>query len=123
MSLYDIKDNNNFQPCRYFALRGEVVLIGKEVNITTIKLSVFNYQDIGGEMDIFTVYFRESAKRAVDKMVVPHVILSVMGDMIMKDGKVFLDGKTVEVFKVAELVTEGKSKFVDPKEANYDRAF
>ena len=46
-----------------------------------------------------------------------------MGDIIVKDSKIFFDGKIIEFYKETGLITEENAKYVDPKEANYDRAF
>lgn len=123
MSLYDIKDNNVIQPNRFFSLHGQVIYIEKEVKFTKIVLAVFDYNKIDSKPDEITVHFKLPAKRVVDMMIQPHSFVIVMGDIVVKDGKTFFDGKVIEMYKGTELIKEDNVRYVDPKEANYDRAF
>lgn len=123
MSLYDIKENNVIQPNRSFTLHGEVIYIEKEVKYTKIILNVFDYNKIGGKPDEITVHFKLPAKRVVDMMMEPHNFVIVMGDIVIKEGKVFFDGKVVEIYKYTGLITFDNVRYVDPSEAGKDRAF
>jgi hypothetical protein len=123
MSIYDIRDNNVIQPNRMFSIHGEVAFIDKEVQYTKLILNVFNYDHANKKPDQLTVHFKLPAKKVVDMMVKLHSFVIVMGDIIVKDSKIFFDGKIIEFYKETGLITEENAKYVDPKEANYDRAF
>ncbi len=123
MSLYDIRDNNYIQPNRFFSIRGKVELVEREVKFTKVVLSVFSYLNIDGKSDEFTVFFKGQTKKVVDKMLKYGQSCLVMGDLINKDGKLFLDGKLIEVFKSADLVTEDNARMVSPGDVSYDKAF
>ena len=123
MSLYDIRDNNYIQPNRFFSIRGEVVLVEREVKFSKVVLSVFSYNNIDGNKDDFTLYFKGQTKKVVDKMLKYGQHCIVMGDIVAKDGKIFLDGKIIEIFKDAPFVTEDNVKMVSPDSTNYERAF
>lgn len=123
MILYDIRDNNCIQPCRSFTIRGEIISVKREVRHTEMQVAVFNYQEIDNKPDIFTVYFREHTKKVVDSCAMSGYHAIVTGDILIRNGALFLEGKVIELFKSMEFAKEGKAKFVDPKEANYDRAF
>lgn len=123
MNLYRIRDNNCIQPNRMFALRGKVVYVEKEVDFSVVKLLVYNYQDIDGKQDDFIIYFRKDTKKIIDAMVIAGLYVSVMGDMIKKGSEIFLEGKTVEIFKDCPMVKEVQSQLTDPQFTNYDRAF
>ena len=124
MSLYDIRDNNYIQPNRFFSIRGSVQLIEREVKFTKIVLTVYSYNHIDSTPnDKITIFFKGQTKKIVDKMLKHDQHCLVMGDIIVKDEKVFLDGIIIEIFKSAELVTEDNARLVDPSEVNYDKAF
>ena len=124
MSLYDIRDNNYIQPNRFFSIRGNVELVEREVKFTKVFLSVFSYNHIDStSKDRILVYFKGQTKKIVDKMLKYGQSCVVMGDLVMKDDKIFLDGKIIEIFKSADLVTEDNARMVDVKDVNYDKAF
>ena len=123
MSLYDIRDNNYLQPNRFFSIRGNVEIVEREVKFTKVVLSVFNYSNIDGDKDSITVFFKGQAKKVVDKMLKYGQHCLVMGDLVIKDGKIFLDGKIVEIFKSAEYVTENNARMVSPEDVGYEKAF
>jgi hypothetical protein len=124
MSLYDIRDNNYIQPNRFFSIRGQVVMVEREVKFTKVFLSVFSYNHIDSvSKDKILVYFKGQTKKIVDKMLKHDQHCGIMGDIVMKDDKIFLDGKIIEIFKSADLVTEDNARMVNPSEVNYDKAF
>lgn len=123
MSLYDIRDNNYIQPNRFFSIRGGVEVVEREVKFTKVVISVFSYLNIEGKKDEFTVFFKGQTKKIVDKMLKHGQHCLIMGDIVIKDGKIFLDGKIVEIFKSAEYVTENNTRMVSPEDVGYDKAF
>jgi len=120
MSLYDIRDNNYIQPNRFFSIRGGVEVVEREVKFTKVVLSVFSYLNIEGKKDEFTVFFKGQTKKIVDKMLKHGQHCLIMGDIVVKDGKIFLDGKIIEIFKSGDYVTEDNARLVNPDEVNYD---
>jgi len=123
MNILDIRGNNNLQPNRTFTIRGTVKSIEREVKYTKIVLQVFNYYRLDGFLDEFSVHFKGAVKKLVDGVVEPHNELLVIGDIILSEGKIFFDGKIIEVYKSLDYIIENKSKFVDPKSVNYDASF
>lgn len=123
MSLYDIRDNNYIQPNRFFSIRGGVEVVEREVKFTKVMLSVFSYNNIEGKRDDFVIYFKGQTKKIVDKMLKHGQHCLIMGDIVVKDGKIFLDGKIIEIFKSGDYVTEDNVRIVDAKQTNYDNAF
>jgi hypothetical protein len=123
MSLYEIRDNNYLQPNRFFSIRGTVKYIEREVKYTKLILLVFSYYNIDGKPDEITVHFKGETKKTVDNIVYVPCSVSVMGDIIIKENKIFFDGKIIEVFKRVDFVTEDNAELVDPNETNYDKAF
>jgi hypothetical protein len=120
MSLYDIRDNNYIQPNRFFSIRGGVEVVEREVKFTKVILSVFSYNNIEGKRDEFVIYFKGQTKKIVDKMLKHGQHCLIMGDLVMKNGNIFLDGKIIEIFKSGDYVTEDNARLVDPSEVNYD---
>ena len=124
MIQYETRDNNYMQPNRYFCFRGHIVFFEKEAQWSRIKIAVFNYNDIGGKPDEFTVHFRGGTKKIIDNYVQVHKQpILVMGDIIIKADKVFFDGKIIELYKSMELMSEQNAVKVDSSKTNYERAF
>ena len=123
MSLYDIRDNNYLQPQRFFSIRGKAKIVEREAKWTKVTLEVFSYLAIEGKPDELIVHFRGQTKRIIDNMVKTGQYLLVMGDIIMKAEKVYLDGKIVELYKDMQLISEDNAKIVSPNDTNYENAF
>lgn len=121
--IQDVRDNNYLQPNRYFNIRGEVKYVEKESEYSKIIVKVFNYYDIDNEPDEVIIFFRNETKKVIDRMVKPHVHVSVMGDILIKDKKIYFDGKVVEIYKTCIYQMESHAKVVDPKDTSYDKAF
>lgn len=122
MSIADIRTNNYIQPNRMFQISGDVRSIEREPKITKVVLNVFSYfRD--GRTDQITVWFKGVTKQIVDNMVAPHIAMHVMGDIVVKDGQIFFDGKIIEIYKGFEIPIFNSVKSVKPDEVNYNPSF
>lgn len=122
MSIADIRTNNYIQPNRMFQISGDVRSIEREPKITKVVLNVFSYfRD--GRTDQITVWFKGVTKQIVDNMVAPHIAMHVMGDIVVKDGQIFFDGKIIEIYKGFEIPIFNNVKSVKPDEVNYNPSF
>jgi hypothetical protein len=123
MSLHDIRDLNYIQPNRMFSVRGIIVYIEKEVKYTKVVLDVMNYNDIDGPSDQLIVFFKGSAKKVADTAMSAEMGVIILGDLLWKKDRVYLDGKIFEVFKSMKLSTASNVFNVSPGDANYDTAY
>ena len=79
-----------YQPNRFFIIRGLVVGLIVDLRYTKVVLSVLNYLDKDLKSEEITVYFKDDAKREADKMIAMKKSVSVIGDIVVKDGTIFL---------------------------------
>lgn len=112
-----------FQPNRMFIIRGKIVGINTELKFTRVILSVHNYFSPNWKPDELTVYFKGESKRDADTMIFIGHTISVTGDIVVKNGNIFFNGKVIEAFKTAELVQVPKVKYIEPDDISYDGAF
>ena len=112
-----------FQPNRFFIVRGLVIGLNVELYYTKVVLSVLNYLDKDFKSDEITVYFKDEAKREADKMIDMKKSVSVIGDIVVKDGAIFLNGKIIEVFNTMEMAKAPKTKYIRPEDIGYESAF
>lgn len=112
-----------FQPNRFFIVRGLVIGLNVELHYTKVVLSVLNQTDIEFKSDEITVYFKNEAKREADTMISMNKSVSIIGDIVVKDNKLFLNGKIIEVFNILELAKAPKVKYINPDDIGYDGAF
>lgn len=122
MSIADIRTNNYIQPNRMFQISGDVRSIEREPKITKVVLNVISYfRD--GRTDQITIWFKGVTKQIVDNMVAPHIAMHVMGDIVVKDGQIFFDGKIIEIYKGFEIPIFNNVKKVGADETNYKPSF
>lgn len=111
------------QPNRHFFLNGEVAYLENETEFTMVKLNVFDYSNIQGKGDEIAVWFNGKMKKAVDNSIKAGSAISVMGDIVVKESKIFLVGKAVDVFRSQVRDNAAQSRFVGVDDVNYKRAY